>query len=213
MAAYTTAVSTFNGLKTSYETALTAYETAQAAIKAGSKTVTTLPAYPLRPVAPKAYDGLRIYPVSNNPVTKEIYHFYLDGGHGGWGGLTMGLLKPYALAEKSFGMFYYGKGTDYGKKGYVVAPGDMLDTNLNPKYMIVSLFSNTWGTSSDIAGLGAGRFEILFASSEWNTAALAAWTPPATPTAASASPSSNGANVLRTASAAIVGCASAYFVY
>lgn len=73
----------------------------------------TVPAYPVRPVEPDAYDGLRIYPVSNNPVTKEVYHFYLDGGHGGWGGLTMGLLNPVSLAEKSFGMFYYGVGTDY----------------------------------------------------------------------------------------------------
>ena len=53
-------------------------------------------------MAPGAYDGLRVYPVSNNPVTKETYHFYLDGGHGGWGGLTMGLLTPLSLAEKSF---------------------------------------------------------------------------------------------------------------
>ena len=69
MAAYSTAVTTFNGLKATYETALTAYEKAQASIKAGTKGV-TIPVYPVRPVAPKAYDGLRVYPVSNNPETK-----------------------------------------------------------------------------------------------------------------------------------------------
>ena len=163
-------------------------------------------------MAPGAYDGLRVYPVSNNPVTKETYHFYLDGGHGGWGGLTMGLLTPLSLAEKSFGMFYYGVGTNYSKKGYVVNPGDMLDTNLNPKYMVVSLFSNTWA-SGDFSALGsADKFEVLFASSSWNTAAVAAWTPPSAPTGASASPTAIGANIPKV-SAAIAACASAYFVY
>ena len=125
----------------------------------------------------------------------------------------MGLLKPVATAGKSFGMFYYGTGTDAEKKGYVVAPGDMLDTNLNPKYLVVSLFSNTWDGSGDIAALGSGRFEILFASSTWNTAAIDAWTPPAAPTEASASPAAAGGNLLRATTAAIVGCATTYFVY
>ena len=210
MAPYTAAVSTYNGLKTTYEAALVAYAAAQADIKKG--VAATVPAYPVRPVAPGAYDGLRVYPVSNNPVTKEPYHFYLDGGHGGWGGLTMGLLTPLSLAQKSFGMFYYGVGTDYSKKGYLVNPGDMLDTNLNPKYMVVSLFSNTWA-SGDFSSLGAAdKFEVLFASSSWNTAAVDAWTPPSAPTEASPSPAAIGANTLK-ASAAIVACASAYFVY
>jgi hypothetical protein len=124
----------------------------------------------------------------------------------------MGLLTPESLALKSFGMFYYGAGVDQANKGYVVAPGDMLDTNLNPKFMIVSLFSNTWA-SGDFSQMGAGdKFTVLFSSSAWNTKALDSWTPPTAPTAASASPVAIGARILSFIGA-FLACSQAYFVY
>mgnify|MGYP000890722295 CR=1 FL=1 len=59
---------------------------------------------PVPPTQPVAYEGL--YLKDSSQLTLKTGQFYIDHSNGGWGGFTMGLLKPSsALPEKSFGMF------------------------------------------------------------------------------------------------------------
>lgn len=66
-------------------------------------TITVLPERPAPPTQPDAYTGLYYTPGSTS--SSESKQFLLDHTYGGWGAFTMGLLKPVASMEHSFGIF------------------------------------------------------------------------------------------------------------
>ena len=117
---------------------------------------------------------------------------------GGWGGLTLGLLKPIACGEKSFGVFGMDATTitpcaysSHQEKSFIWQPDEMGLTNQNSKYLVVSLWAakhagaNGGGQDTLADDIGSGNnFEILFSSSTYKTANTDTWAAPAQPAAA-----------------------------
>ena len=69
-----------------------------------------VPEKPIAPTRPEAYAGFKFDSTKTGATTDAVNQITLSG-YGGWGQLTMGLIKPAVLQSHSFGMFGSGLST------------------------------------------------------------------------------------------------------
>ena len=69
-----------------------------------------VPEKPIAPTRPEAYAGFKFDSTKTGATTDAVNQISLSG-YGGWGQLTMGLIKPAVLQSHSFGMFGSGLST------------------------------------------------------------------------------------------------------
>ena len=87
------------------------------------KTASSIPLLPAVPTQPAEYKGLRIKP-SAIGTADALNQAIVSSAYGGWGALTMGLLTPKSMHEKSFGIIGTTKSTlspafDASAQGYL----------------------------------------------------------------------------------------------
>ena len=135
-----------------------------------------IPLRPAKPTYPDAYRGLHLVP--SGTTQTALNQVKIDSQFGGWGTLTMGLLKPLAQAEKAFGLI----GVDYSQpelgiskayiareQGHVINDAEMTDAGAKSKYMIVSVWPNNWQTPPqyDQITQATKPIEIEFGAYAW----------------------------------------------
>ena len=124
---------------------------------------------PSKPTVPLAYTGLQVRPFPALPTSiTAAYQAVISGEYGGWGSLTMGLLKPTGLAAKSYGILGQQASTSAYQaqaQGYLAELGQMTSALQTPHFLVVSLWANDWTGANQ----GAKKFEIEFQASPWST--------------------------------------------
>jgi len=103
---------------------------------------------PSKPTLPLVYSGLQVspFPATASSIT-AVYQAVISGEYGCWGSLTMGLLTPTGLAEKSYGILGQQASTTTYKaqeQGYLAELGQMTASLQSPHFLIVSLWANDW---------------------------------------------------------------------
>jgi hypothetical protein len=86
------------------------------------------------------------FPATASSIT-AVYQAVIAGEYGGWGSLTMGLLTPTGLAEKSYGILGQQASTTTYKaqeQGFLAELGQMTAALQSPHFLIVSLWANDW---------------------------------------------------------------------
>ena len=159
---------------------------------------------PVEPLQPPAYAGLRtVQYTSPTDTTRSAERFWIDGGQGGWGAYSMGLLTLSASMGKSYGLFGsaaktaskaavaaitatpapaypYVPAYDPAAHGYVSTAAEMTDATSTAKYLIVSVWANTLQATSVVP---SGAFTVQFSSNKWGDYGTSSWAAPAAPAA------------------------------